>query len=81
MRPIGIIPVPVAFDDQGMVPSDIERAITEHKKSGKGTGIVRVIYTVPTAQNPTGTVMGYQRRLDLLEVAKKLDLMILEDGM
>jgi DNA-binding transcriptional MocR family regulator len=25
--------------------------------------------------------MGYQRRLDLLEVAKKLDLMILEDGM
>ncbi|KAJ3414879.1 Aromatic/aminoadipate aminotransferase 1 [Chytridiales sp. JEL 0842] len=79
MRPLGIIPVPVKTDDQGMIPAHFEESIEAFKKSGKGTGIARVIYTVPTAQNPTGAVMSRQRREDLLRAAKKLDLLILED--
>ncbi|KAJ3316175.1 hypothetical protein HDU76_002023 [Blyttiomyces sp. JEL0837] len=78
MRPLGLIPVPVKIDSEGLIPADLERAIKEFKAKHPGKNC-RVVYTVPTGQNPTGTVMGVPRRLELLETAKRLDLLILED--
>ena len=39
----------------------------------------RLIYTVPTFQNPTGTVMSARRRRALCEVAERYGVPILED--
>jgi 2-aminoadipate transaminase len=39
----------------------------------------KYIYTIPTVQNPTGTVMPQQRRLDLLAVAREYGVAIFED--
>jgi 2-aminoadipate transaminase len=39
----------------------------------------KFIYTIPTVQNPTGTVMSEARRIELLGLAKKHDLPIFED--
>lgn len=46
----------------------------------KADGIVpKYIYTVPTVQNPTGTVMPEDRRLELLSLARKHGVPIFED--
>jgi 2-aminoadipate transaminase len=39
----------------------------------------KYIYTIPTVQNPTGTVMSRERRLELLRVADAFDVPIFED--
>ena len=39
----------------------------------------KFIYTIPTVQNPTGTVMPVDRRLELLEVSRRYEVAIFED--
>lgn len=40
---------------------------------------LKAIYTVPTGQNPTGSVMSLARRRDLLQFAQANNILILED--
>ena len=40
----------------------------------------RFIYTLATYQNPTGSVMPRQRRLELLEVARYYETIVVEDN-
>jgi len=44
------------------------------------TGKIKLIYTIPTFQNPTGITMSLEKRKGLLELAKKYDCLILEDN-
>ena len=39
----------------------------------------KYIYTIPTVQNPTGTIMGEQRRLELLRLSQRHGVPIFED--
>ena len=39
----------------------------------------KYIYTIPTVQNPTGTIMGEQRRLELLRLSEEYGVPIFED--
>ncbi|GAB6110078.1 MocR-like pyridoxine biosynthesis transcription factor PdxR [Fusibacter bizertensis] len=39
----------------------------------------KLIYTIPTYHNPTGTVMSMQRRKELIEIAKEFNCLIVED--
>ena len=39
----------------------------------------RMIYTIPTAQNPTGTTMNEERRRRLAELARQHNILVLED--
>lgn len=39
----------------------------------------KLIYTIPTYHNPTGTVMSMQRRKDLIDIAKNFNCLIVED--
>ncbi|KAJ1568558.1 hypothetical protein HK405_000598 [Cladochytrium tenue] len=78
MVPHGVTPVSVRVDAEGMVPSDIRRAV-ESFRTAHPHGRCNVLYIVPTGQNPTGTVMGVQRRRDLLAVCRELGLLVVED--
>jgi DNA-binding transcriptional MocR family regulator len=62
---------PVAMDHEGLLPDALEDAA--HETGG------RVVYCVPSGQNPTARVMSKKRRLDLARVASRLDLQIVED--
>jgi DNA-binding transcriptional MocR family regulator len=64
--------VPAAMDAQGLTPEALERAAAE---SG-----ARVAYIQPL-QNPTGRIMSFERRQAIVEVARKRDLMIVEDDL
>jgi 2-aminoadipate transaminase len=39
----------------------------------------KYIYTIPTVQNPTGTIMGEERRLELLSLAREHGVLVFED--
>ena len=61
----------VDLDAGGLTPAALEKAIAE-------TG-ARVLYTIPTLQNPTTITMTTARRKQIAAIARKRDLLIVED--
>ncbi len=72
----GVEMVGIPLDDNGMRVDILEEKIKEMKGKGKK---LKIIYTVPTFQNPAGVELSEERRKHLLEIASKYDLLILED--
>jgi len=70
-RVLGLSVVDVPLDPKGMRLDLVEAAIAAHHP--------RLIYTMPTYQNPTGTSMDLARRRGLLDLAVRYDIPILED--
>lgn len=65
--------IEIETDDDGMVMEDLESIL----KSGEK---VKVIYIVPTFQNPTGRTWSLERRRRLAELAVQYNVMVLEDN-
>jgi len=70
-----LIPIPV--DAQGMVTEELERLLAG-KKAG-GEALPKFVYDVPNGNNPAGVVLSLERRRQLLRIASRYDLLILED--
>jgi DNA-binding transcriptional MocR family regulator len=68
---LGVTLVPLAMDENGVRPDAIQKA---HREAG-----LSAIYIQPALQNPLGMTMGPARRADIVRVAEKLDLTIIED--
>jgi len=66
--------LPVNCGADGLDPHEVDRTITKAARKPK------VIYTIPTFQNPGGSTMPEAQREKLVEVARKHDLLILEDN-
>jgi DNA-binding transcriptional MocR family regulator len=71
LRTYGIRPIPIPMDDDGPDLAAIERALRADQP--------RFFYTIPTFHNPTGTLMTHSRRVDLLSLAARWRLPIIED--
>ncbi|SDF90283.1 transcriptional regulator, GntR family [Limimonas halophila] len=69
---LGLRPVPVAMDGDGLCPDALAEAA---RRSG-----ARVVFTMPTLHNPTNATMGERRRRDILAVARDHDLTVIEDA-
>jgi 2-aminoadipate transaminase len=66
----------VALDEDGICMTALENTL----KRLKGDGITpKYIYTIPTIQNPTGTIMPLDRRNRMLELADEYGVAIFED--
>jgi DNA-binding transcriptional MocR family regulator len=61
----------IAMDDEGLLPDALEDAALE---SGG-----RVLYCMPSVQNPTGRVMSRRRRQEVARVVARLGLVVVED--
>jgi 2-aminoadipate transaminase len=68
--------VGVPMDEGGLRLDDLEAAIVRLRSDGR---TVKLIYTIPTFQNPTGTDMPMDRRADLVRLAADHGVLILED--
>ena len=68
---LGLEVAPVAMDDEGLLPDDLERV-------AKDTG-AKVLYCMPTLHNPTARTMGRARRAQVAAVARRLDVHVVED--
>lgn len=64
--------VMVPCDSEGIMPDELANILTKCKP--------KFLYLIPNYQNPTGKKMSLGRRVELVEVAKKFDLQILEDN-
>ncbi len=62
----------VPMDDEGMDTEALEEVL-------RTTDRVKLVYTVPDYQNPTGRTMSLARRRRLVELAQEHDVVILED--
>lgn len=61
--------VGISMDDEGTMPEKLDKALKE--KNG-------FFYVNPTSQNPTGKTMSLKRRLEVIEVANRRRVPILE---
>lgn len=68
---------PIAVDNEGMNVDLLDKEIRVMKDKGER---IQFIYTIPTGQNPMGVTMSLDRRKELLEIASKHDLLIVEDA-
>jgi 2-aminoadipate transaminase len=69
--------VGIHMDDEGIQLDDLDAALASLRREGR---TVKLIYTIPTFQNPTGLDMSMSRRADLLELAATHGIMVLEDS-
>lgn len=63
--------VPVESDDQGLLPDDLEKKIQQYHP--------KLLYTIPTFQNPTGKSLPADRRKAVAELADKYGMVVAED--
>ena len=63
--------VPVESDDQGLLPEDLEKKIQQYHP--------KLLYTIPTFQNPTGKSLPEDRRKAVAELADKYGMVVAED--
>ncbi len=63
----------VPMDDDGINTELLEKAAKENPRA-------KFIYLIPTFQNPSGRTMSVEKRKACLEIAKKYNLIILEDN-
>jgi len=64
----------VPLDEQGMVVDKVEELLEKHGDR------VKLIYVVPDFQNPAGVSLSMERRIRLLELAKRHRVFIVEDS-
>src|SRR5712691_1767566 len=69
---LGAEVVPVAMDDEGLLPDALEQALADGAKPA-------FLYTIATFQNPSGRTLSTERRRRVVEIAKAHDLLVLED--
>ena len=70
-RHLGVALVPIEMDQGGMVPEALERAAR--------AGEARLLYIVPTLQNPTTSTLSHDRRLAIVDITRRHGMTIVED--
>jgi 2-aminoadipate transaminase len=61
----------VKQDDDGIIPESLDEVASR--------GRVKLLYTIPNFQNPSGRLMTQERRRRVLELAEKHDFLVIED--
>ncbi|MCP3873741.1 MAG: PLP-dependent aminotransferase family protein [Desulfobacteraceae bacterium] len=59
------------MDEEGLVPESLEYTLKNHE--------IKFIYLVPTFQNPTGRTITFKRRIQIADIIKKHNALIVED--
>lgn len=71
-RMLGRELVALAMDEQGVIPDALRAALARPDPP-------RVLYLMPSMQNPTGALMQEARRREIAELARAADLTLIED--
>jgi aromatic amino acid aminotransferase I len=65
-------------DEFGMIPSKLESMLSTCSQV-TGRAKPRVLYIIPTGQNPAGSTLTAERKRQIYDIACKHNLIILED--
>jgi 2-aminoadipate transaminase len=72
LRELGVEIVALDMEEEGLNPDALEAALAEPPKPA-------FLYTIPTFQNPSGRTLSANRRRQIVEIARKHELLVLED--
>jgi 2-aminoadipate transaminase len=67
----------VRLDDDGLDPDELEAELGRLAREGRR---VKFLYTVPNFHNPAGVTLSEARRDRVVEIARRHDLLVLEDN-
>jgi 2-aminoadipate transaminase len=73
---LGVTPIGIPLDDQGMRMDALAKTLADLKTRGITP---KYIYTIPTVQNPTATIMPEARRAEMLRLSEQYGVPIFED--
>ncbi|MEO5843018.1 MAG: PLP-dependent aminotransferase family protein [Acidimicrobiales bacterium] len=76
-RQMGARIVPVPVDADGISPGELASILAQLRAEGAR---IKMIYIIATCQSPTGTVLSEQRRHELIEIADRFDILIVQDA-
>ncbi|MEV4890856.1 aminotransferase class I/II-fold pyridoxal phosphate-dependent enzyme [Nonomuraea sp. NPDC055795] len=76
-RLLDVVPTPVEEAEDGFRCADLAAAIATERSRGRRP---RAFYVVPDHSNPTGATMPLHTRRELLDLAGREDILILEDS-
>jgi DNA-binding transcriptional MocR family regulator len=67
----------VPMDENGLIPA----ALIEHIAALKAAGrTIKFLYTIPSFHNPAGVTLSGERRLEILEICRSNNILVLEDN-
>ena len=72
-RSNGATPIGVPMESDGISLIELENTL-------KSTPNAKLLYLIPTFHNPSGITMSLEKRLGVLELARKYDIVIIEDN-
>ncbi len=76
LRSLGVKVVPMALDADGIRMDALEASLQQLQAQGVTP---KFIYTIPTIQNPTGSIMPLDRRRQLIALSARFGVPIFED--
>ncbi|XP_031440419.1 kynurenine/alpha-aminoadipate aminotransferase, mitochondrial [Clupea harengus] len=82
LQPLGCNLINVPSDQHGMIPEGLQDILSRWDPSDArkpGSNLPRVLYTIPNGGNPTGASMTTERKQRVYDLARKYDLLIVED--
>ena len=68
--------VHVPMDDDGLQPEALAETLLRLRREGRR---VKLLYTVPNFQNPAGVTLSVARRPEIVEVARRYGVLVVED--
>ena len=79
LQPIRPEFVPVQTDHEGIIPSSLQEILESWDEAKMQKKKPKVLYTIPTGQNPSGSTISEERRVAIYKLAQEHDLVIMED--
>ena len=67
----------VETDEDGMIPEALEEAVAAARAAGRS---MKFLYLIPNFNNPSGVTLSAERRPRLIEIAKRNNILIIEDN-
>ena len=75
-RDHGLLPLQILTDDDGLQVEALANRLQALARRGERA---RLLYTIPSFQNPSGITLAADRRQPILDLAERYDLLVVED--
>ena len=67
----------VAMDGDGMIPQALVERIQSLRSQGRD---IKFLYLIPNFHHPAGVTLSWERRLEIIEIARREGILIVEDN-
>lgn len=82
LHPLGCKILAVSSDQHGIIPQSLSDILSRWKPAdarNPDSNIPKLLYTIPNGGNPTGASISTERKKEIYQIARKYDLLIIED--